>query len=193
MILEFISFLESDTTLAALLGAGGSNTKFYPLVAPDSEETPFIIYAATNDGTSDDNLDDITISLRHCAKSYAEALALVDRVTLIADVQDFIAIASSYNKVFYSKKIGGSDSYEEDTRRYVLTRLYRVKFKRIPDSGSAVFYASLVAQRVNPGLYAAIVATNPSDYAFRYATDAEQLLFYTKNLAAGENGWTVVA
>lgn len=191
--MDFIGYLEADATLAALLAAGGSNTKFYPLVAPDSEETPLIIYAVTSDGTSDDNIDDMTISLRHCAKSYADALALVGRVTEIADVQDFIAIASSYNKIFYSKKIGGSDSYEEDTRRHVLTRLFRVRFKRIPDPGSAVFYASLVSQRVNPGLYAEIVATNPADYLFRYATDAEQLLFYTKNLAAGENGWTVVA
>lgn len=50
---------------------------------------------------------------------------------------------------------------------------------------------AIVAPLGAPGTYAAIVATNPSDYVFRFATDVNQLLFYTKNTALGVNGWTV--
>lgn len=131
MIADFIAFLESDATLAALLRAGGSNTKIFGQLAPYGEETPFILYAVSTDGTADALIDEVTISLRHCGETYHEALALVDRVTEIADKQDDVVIPSSSNKAFYCKKIGGSDTFEPDTMRHVLTRLYHLKHKRL--------------------------------------------------------------
>lgn len=133
MIDDFKTFLEADATLAALLPVGGSNTKIYYLAPPEeggAEPTPYILLSQQTDGTADDLIDECLINLRVVAETYEAAKAIVDRITTIADVQDDIVMDSSH-RIFYSKKVGGgSDSREEDTKLFVLTRLFHVKFKR---------------------------------------------------------------
>lgn len=131
MIEDLKSFLEADGTLMALLPAGGSNTKIYYLEPEEGETTPYILLSLQTDGTSDDLIDEAMVNVRVVAETYAVAKAIVDRLTVLLDVWDDIVIPSSSNRIYYSKKVGGgSDSREEDTKLFVLSRLYHVKFKR---------------------------------------------------------------
>jgi len=41
--------------------------------------------------------------------------------------------------------------------------------------------------------YDAIINSVPGNYQFRYATDTKQLLFYTRDVTQGDNGWVGVA
>lgn len=133
MIEDLKAFLEADAPLAALLPGGGSNTKIYYLDKDETggEETPYILLSYQTDGTSDDLIDEALFNLRVVAETYEVALAIVKRLTDLLDIQDDVQIPSSANKIFYAKKVGGgSDSKEQDTKLFVLARLFHVKFKR---------------------------------------------------------------
>lgn len=135
MISDLKAFLEADAALAALLPVGGSNTKIYYLVPPEAgggETTPYILLSMQTDGTTDDLIDEGMVNVRVVAEDYETAKAIVDRLTVLLDVQDDCAITSGNHRIFYSKKVGGgSDSQEESTLSFVLARLFHMKYKRI--------------------------------------------------------------
>ncbi len=195
MITDFKAFLESDTQLATLINAGTGNTKIKYIGEKPGEESPWVDLSYSTDGSTDELLNEGIVNVSVYAETYLLALAIVKRIRALLDVQDDMVIISSEQKIFYGKMIGGgSDNQEPDTLLFHFSRLFHVKYKLLDNEPNPeIFYSSLLTQQVNPGLYNDIVATNPLDYMFRYATDAQQLLYYTKDITKGDNGWTVVA
>ncbi|MFA6244792.1 MAG: hypothetical protein WC655_27860 [Candidatus Hydrogenedentales bacterium] len=131
MIADIKAFLEADATLAALLFAGTGNTKIYYIGTNPGETTPYVQLSYSTDGTADDLLDEGILTISVFCETYEGAKEIVDRITEILDVQDGAVVASSRNRIFYAKKIGGgSDTQEEDTQLFHMARLLHVKYKR---------------------------------------------------------------
>lgn len=132
MIADYKAFLEADATLAALLYAGSGNTKvFLPGQRTPDENSPWIDLSYSTDGTADDLLDEAILAISIYHETYLGALAILNRITLLSDVQDDAVVESSANRIFYTKKIaGGSDVVEPDTLLCHMARLLHVKYKR---------------------------------------------------------------
>ncbi len=111
-----INYLTSDATLDALLGASGSNPKIYPNQMPHGTIEPFIIYKVSGEGTREENSKEITMSFNCKDSDYNTAGTVRDRVSDMLDRQDEIQglISDATYKIFWSKKIGGSDSKDSD-------------------------------------------------------------------------------
>lgn len=132
MIEDYIAVLENDATLQALLLAASGNKKIYPLVAPDGETSPWIVYSLTSQGSSDDVIDQALVSLAVYAEDYATASAIVKRIIVLLDLYEGgQSISSTDYRFLFSKLVpGGTETREDDTRLYHLGRSFNVQYKR---------------------------------------------------------------
>jgi len=196
VIRDFLDYVQSDSVLNTLLGAGNGNLKYFAQAPQEGETTPYFVYGYQSDGSTGEVISDSMLRLQLVVEEayYDTAMDILLRLDELVDIQDEAKryIPSFYYGIKYSKRVGGSDAFDDSRRRHELTRLYLVKYLMMTDSGADVYLNAIFSQRPNPGTYAAIVATAPSTRDFRYATDARQLLFYTGNATYGDGGWVSV-
>ncbi len=133
MIADYIKVLTADATLLALLvNADANNPKIFPLVAPDGETSPWVVYSYSSHGSGEDVVDEAMVLVSVYAETYDVARQVMNRIIVLLDTQEGAgSIASTDFRFLFSKLVpGGSDTREEDTRLYHFARTFHVKYKR---------------------------------------------------------------
>jgi len=127
---EIYSYVSSDETLQTLLSGIVGDKKIYPSKAKEGATVPYVIYKSINSGGSvDEILSDETLQFNIIASTYEIATNILKRLSVLLDLQDTKAIASTGAYIYYSKQIGGYDQYEEDTRYHNRMVSFIFKFK----------------------------------------------------------------
>ena len=134
MIRDLITYLKTDATLTALLYANAGNGKMFPFIAdkPKGERTPYILYLQSSVGSSDPVLEESVVQLSVIEQNYDKAQEICYRLSELLDNWDKLhgQVASTNFYIYYSRKIGGNDSYEMDTKLYSSVLLFNIKYKR---------------------------------------------------------------
>jgi len=130
MIKDVVAFLESDTALQTLLNGGVNNKKIFPLLAPYGETSPYINYSTSADGSGDNVLEESVIQFSTIAETFELTRQISLRLSVLLDVWDNLSIPSTDFHIYYSRKVGGSDTKELDTELFNFTRLFHFKYKR---------------------------------------------------------------
>jgi len=133
--LEVISYLNNDSILSALLGATIDDTKIYPLQAPHGSEQPYIVFNVPSNGTIEENIKEISISLDCIADDYITAENIRNRVSILLDRQDTIRkyITSVMYKYFWSKRVGGAEFKDSDINLYHRASIFDFKYAILPE------------------------------------------------------------
>lgn len=126
---DIYSYLSSDSVLAGLLGGTSEDSCIYPDIAPKDKQAPYVIYRVNSDGTHDEILEEIKISISCFSVSNILAGEIRDRVRKLLDKQDSIEIASENYYIYWCKLIDGSSMFESDTEYFNRTMLFSLKFK----------------------------------------------------------------
>lgn len=113
---DVINYLTGDPNLRDLLEGSLSNTKIYPIQAPDGAEPPYIVYDTTSDGTVEENLLERSLSFNCVANTEIEAREIRDKIINLLDYQDKIRrkIASTTYWFYWAKHVGGTN-YKDPT------------------------------------------------------------------------------
>jgi len=130
MIRDLIAWLESDAQLQALLDGNAGNKKFFPIKAPPGDTTPYIRYFSSSEGSGDNVLEESMVTLVAVAEKFDEVAAICYRLSELLDVWEGLVVPSDRFYLYYSRKVGGSDSEEEDTNLFALSRIFHIKYKR---------------------------------------------------------------
>jgi len=131
MITDVITFLEADASLQTLLNSNAGNRKFFAL-APKrpGERTPYIIYSSVSEGSGDNVLEESMIQFSIRTEKFDDARQIAYRLSELLDVWENLSITSTNFHIYYSRKVGGADSTEEDTDLINMTRIFHFKYKR---------------------------------------------------------------
>ena len=130
MIRDLITWLESDAQLQTLLDGNAGNKKFFPVKAPPGDTTPYIRYFSSSEGSGDPVFEESMVSLVTVAEKYDDAAAIVYRLSELLDVWEGLNVSSDRFHIYYSRKVGGSDTLEEGTMLHSLVRVFHLKYKR---------------------------------------------------------------
>ena len=130
MIRDLITWLESDAALQTLLDGNAGNKKFFPVKAPPGDTTPYIRYFSSSEGSGDNILEESMVTLVAVAEKFDNATAICYRLSELLDVWEGLSVPSDRFYIYYSRKVGGSDTEEEDTLLFALSRIFHVKYKR---------------------------------------------------------------
>ena len=133
MIRDLIVYLETDGTLYTLLNANAGNSKFFSMRTKlKGEKTPYILYSQPSIGSGDPVLEESIVQLSIVEEDYDKALTIAYRLDELLDVWEGIngKVTSINFYIYYSRKTGGNDSYEDDTKLNNLVRLFHIKYKR---------------------------------------------------------------
>lgn len=129
MILEEIySYLCSDNTLKQVLSADEKDSKIYPNYAAITSRVPYLVYRSSNPGGSYDevlNEEDVTFVIT--GEDFAQTAAISKVLTTLLDL-NCGGISSQEHKIYYAKKIGGSD-YMDELGRHCRAVNFIFKFK----------------------------------------------------------------
>jgi len=198
VIADLIAYLEADATLQTILGGGNGNTRIFEQRLPKGDLTPCIYYSITNDG-GEEILDSVTVNFNAVAESYTTARNIADRLTALLDRQYKVTIPSSTFKIFYGKKVGGTDAWVPERDHHEMPRLFLFKFIRqttpnVEDPSQLFTYFSGY-YGVRKDTYATLKSSAlvaPDDLFVAWATDTEQYVLYTGNVAIGDAGFVVI-
>lgn len=117
---DVISYLKSDSSLDSLLGASSSDSKIYPLNAPQGATDPFIVYGLFDEGTEQEILKEFTMFFNIYSQEYDTVKDIAIRLKDLLNVQDGLnyAIPSS-NYIFrWSKLTSSTDNQDEEGTKY---------------------------------------------------------------------------
>ena len=117
--LDVVAYLKADTTLDTLLSATGTDSKIYPIQAPQERTIPYIIYTISSEGTLEENLNEETISFNCISDNYIEAKNIVDRLDALLDHQSDIRtlVSSESYYIYWCKKVGGSTFIDPESKQ----------------------------------------------------------------------------
>lgn len=134
MIRDLIAWLKTDSTLADLLYANVGNGKMFPMRAdkPKGERTPYILYSQSGVGSGDPILEESVIQLSIITEKYDNGQEIAYRLDELLDGWEKLNknVPSTNYYIYYSRKVGGNDAYESDTKLYNSVRLFNIKYKR---------------------------------------------------------------
>ncbi|GAG54963.1 unnamed protein product [marine sediment metagenome] len=115
--LAVYNLLAADATLRALLGgSAGVDSKIYPIRAPQSKAYPFITYAVSAYGDTNEYVHTDRLTLKIVEPDYNNQRAIRDRLIVLLDYdknQGKITFTSANYRIEYSRLVGGQDM--EDT------------------------------------------------------------------------------
>lgn len=114
MITEDIyNYLAADDTLGAALCASETDSKIYPNFAAITSRTPYIVYRSSNPGGSyDEVLCEEHLTFVITCENFAQTAAISKILTVLLDLTEEQIPSQNY-KIYYAKKIGGSDFIDE--------------------------------------------------------------------------------
>ena len=131
--LDVIAYLNADATLDGLLSVSGTDTKIYPNQKPlKGGVTPYIIFNSSSDGSREENFKEITMTFNCIHETYPLSKTIRDRVSDLLDRQNEIQnlITSTDYYIYWSKKIGGSDSKETDLDNFNKEVIIKFKYQQ---------------------------------------------------------------
>ncbi len=114
MITEDIyNYLCADETLQTALSANETDSKIYPNFAAITSRTPYIVYRSYNPGGCyDEVLCEEHLTFIITAENFAQTAAISKILTVLLDLTSGQIPSQDY-RIYYSKKIGGSDFIDE--------------------------------------------------------------------------------
>lgn len=135
-MLEFdiYAYLIADGTLDTLLGSSATDSKIYPVRAPQGSKYPYITYDVSGYGDVEEYVHNERITFKIVSKSYTTAKNIRDRIRVLLDLQDLINITSANYRIEHSKLVGGMDLEDtvtdSDTEGLVkiIVQIYEFKF-----------------------------------------------------------------
>jgi len=134
--LDVVAYLIADSTLDTLLGAIGTDSKIYPIQAPQARTMPYIMYTISSEGSFEENLNEETISFNCISDNYIEVMNIVNRLDALLDHQSDIRtlISSESYYIYWSKKVGGSTFIDPESKQkdfYHRVSIYDFKYNRL--------------------------------------------------------------
>ena len=125
-----IAYLNSDIALDALLNVTGTDTKIYPAQMPHGTDTPFITYEVSSDGTTEENLREITMGFNIAADTYSTVNSIRNKLSDMLDRQDEIQglIPDATYFIYWGKKVGGGDSKDSDLDQFNKRLTFNFKY-----------------------------------------------------------------
>ena len=125
---DVISILEADAILDGYLSSGSSDSRFYPVLAPQDTVAPYITFKSTV-AELDENIDEDRIQLTiNAGLSVALLLNIRNRIKTLLDKQDTIVIASNDYYIYYSKLTASECYVTPDTEEYIEVMFFNIKF-----------------------------------------------------------------
>lgn len=127
---DIISILEADATLDGYLGSTAGDSRFYPILAPESVRAPYVTFK-TNVGMLDEILDEDRLQITiNGGNDIALTKNIRDRIKTLIDKQDEIQdIFSSGTYYGYYSKLSASDSmFLAETQEYIEVLFFNVKY-----------------------------------------------------------------
>lgn len=114
MILDDLySHLTQSEALRSALGADLSDGKIYPNYAAITSRAPYIVYRSGNPGGSyDEVLSEEHVTFVITSDEFRQTALISEVLTSLLDL-NCGEIASAGHKIYYGKKIGGSDFMDE--------------------------------------------------------------------------------
>lgn len=108
---DVYDYLDADTTLGTLLGASASDSKIYPIRAPQGKAYPFIVYDVTSYGDDEEWKHKERITFKIVGDKYGDIRDIRDRIRTLLDLQDSIRgqITSTNYRIVWSKLVTGQD------------------------------------------------------------------------------------
>ena len=131
--LDVIAYLNNDDTLYDLLGASASDSKIYPVQAPQDATVPYIIYTTVTSGTLDENLNEMSMEFDCIDDGYSVSKNIRDRLQFLLDRQDSIQslITSVSYYVYWAKKTGGNSFKDPDEDNFHQLSVYGFKYQEL--------------------------------------------------------------
>lgn len=125
---EICSYLRCDDTLKTILSADDKDPKIYPNYAAITSKVPYLVYRSSNPGGSyDEVLSEEGVTFVITGEDYAQTAAISKVLSSLLDL-NCGAIPSQEHKIYYAKKIGGSD-YMDELGRHCRAVNFIFKFK----------------------------------------------------------------
>ena len=128
---DVVDYLTNDTTLDTLLGASGSDSKFYPVQLPLKKVSePYIIFTTNAMGGLLENFLEVSMSFNCMDTNYLTAKAIRDRLLFLLDRQDTIQslITSTKYYIYWCKHVGGSLFKETGLDFYNFASIFDFKY-----------------------------------------------------------------
>lgn len=109
--IDVVAYLDDDGVLTAELGATAADSKIYPIQKPHTAVVPYIVYNVINEGTTQENLLEMTISFECVDDKYLDLIEISDRIYELLDIQNYAQdiIPSTNYYIYYSKIVGGRE------------------------------------------------------------------------------------
>ena len=127
---DIITILEADAILDGYLSVGASDTKFYPVLAPEDAVAPYIVFKS-NVGTLDEILDEDRLQLTINGGTDAGLTQNIrDRIKTLLDTQDELQnnFTSATYYGYYSKLTASDTLFLKDTLEYIEILFFNIKF-----------------------------------------------------------------
>jgi hypothetical protein len=131
---DIYAYIATDATLRTILGGSAADTRVYLIKAPQEKEAPYIVINSQGEGNINEEINDeirFTFYLVASPNDYDKLTAMKNRVNILMDKQDGISITSADNYIYWSKKNGGADMFEDTTENFVKVINYDMKFQKI--------------------------------------------------------------
>lgn len=132
--LDVVDYLTNDSALYTLLGASGSDSKFYAVQLPLKKVSePYIIFTTNAIGGLEENLLEVSMSFNCMDSSYLVAKSIKDRLHYLLDRQDAIQnlITSTDYMIYWAKEIGGSIFKETGLKLFHFATIYDFKYAEL--------------------------------------------------------------
>jgi hypothetical protein len=110
---DVIQKLKNDATLDSLLGAT-SNPKIYPLIAPQDEAYPFIVYSLADEGTPMEIIEEFDMRFNVYDEDYEKIQDIVKRLRELLGLQDTVDIPSTNGFRFDYGKLTSAIDIRDD-------------------------------------------------------------------------------
>ena len=128
---DVIQFLKSDSILDTLLGVTGSNPRIYPLVAPQNQEYPFIVYSIVSEGTAEEILLEFSMQFSIYDDEYDKVQDIEQRLKYLLDLQDNINISSTDYRFEWCKLASSVDLRDEENEALSMNIIFDFKVIKI--------------------------------------------------------------
>lgn len=124
---DVYNHLIADVTLEALLVSVTGNNKIYPIVSPQEQTLPYMVYSVAY-GDMEEYLHTARLTFKIIAVDYETCALIRNRLKVILDLQDSISITSTDFIIKHSKLISGYDMQDSVDDSCVIIQVYEIRY-----------------------------------------------------------------
>lgn len=135
--LDVIAHLKASADLDTLLGSSATNSKIFPIQAPQGTAIPFVVYeVSTAPYVADIALDEDTIQFNIFDDDYLDCRLIAEQIKKLLGISDSLrvgvstSISSATYYIYNGIDAGSSEFKDTDTDLFVRVISFSFKYKR---------------------------------------------------------------